>query len=234
MSRKEMNMDAVTKRVAAMKKLRDDFIADGIDKISVKVMKGNSKTGKDCWTVSLIPILDCQNCSACKAGCYDVRNDCIYPSVQKTRAMNSAIHKADIGRYWSEISVFVHDHEVRELRINVGGDMTYDDFGHLTAVARQNPECHFLLFTKNYESLNRYLDRFTFPPNVSYLWSRWLGLENNNKHNVPEAHVLYDDGATTAPEFGSYLCTGNCSECHIEGKGCWSLGRGESVTFQAH
>jgi hypothetical protein len=56
----------------------------------------------------------------------------------------------------------------------------------------------------------------------------------DNRHNLPVSHVLYADGRTTAPKFGSYYCGGNCSECNYKGEGCWILKRGESVIFPAH
>lgn len=230
---KKMNKDAVANRVQKMLFLRA-MVEHDIENYHVKLMKGNSKTGKDCYTVSLIPIADCQNCSACATECYDIRNCCLYPKVQESRAINSAIHHKDIDRYWREISDQVQKLKVKELRINVGGDLNFDDFLFVKHIAKENPECHFLFFTKNYDDLNKFLDSWSFPENVSYIWSRWKGLENNNYHRVPEAHVLYENGDTTAPEYGAYYCTGNCSKCHMKGQGCWALKNGEHVVFRNH
>ena len=49
----------------------------------------------------MIPIADCKNCSGCKKECYDILNVCFQPAVQNDRARNSAVHKADIKRFWN-------------------------------------------------------------------------------------------------------------------------------------
>ena len=45
----------------------------------VKLQKGNRKTGIHCWTVSLLPVVDCANCKECMWHCYDLRSDMRYP-----------------------------------------------------------------------------------------------------------------------------------------------------------
>ena len=64
--------------------------------------------------------------------------------------------------------------------------------------------------------------------------SAWENTEMDNPHNLPVSHVLYADGRTTAPEFGSYYCGGNCAMCKYNDEGCWTLKCGESVIFPAH
>ena len=91
-----------------------------------------------------------------------------------------------------------------------------------------------LFFTKNYKGINKYLTNNEFPENVKTLMSAWKGMDMENPNNLPCSHVLWEDGTTTAPQYGGYLCTGNCSECAFWSKGCWSLKQGEHVVFQAH
>ncbi len=226
--------EARNKRVQKMLELRDEFLKD-VNNYHVKLMKGNSKTGKDCWTVSLIPIADCYNCKECMVDCYDINSDCIYTQVLRDRAKNSAIHKADITRYYKEISEEIIKNNVKELRYNVGGDFNYDDFFFVKLVAEKNPQCEFLFFTKSYDDINRFMKEFGFPINVHPIISRWLNVPCNNEYNLPESHVLYDDGRTTAPMFGAKFCQGNCSECFAgKDEGCSTLKRGESVIFRAH
>lgn len=50
---------------------------------------------------------------------------------------------------------------------------------------------------------------------------------------LPEAHVLYRDGTTTARE-DAKKCGGNCTECACISGGCWSLKKGEQVVFKEH
>lgn len=197
---------------------------------------GNSKTGKNCRTISLISGHDCQHCKECFPYCYDLNNVMWQPVVQNDRARNSALHTFNIDWYWEDVEADIKENFTQEQRINIGGDSTYDDFVHITAIAERNPKCDILVFTKNYTDLNRFLDERNgeYPSNLHIMWSRWCGMESDNKWNIPEAHVLFENGTTTAPEFGSVYCGGNCSECHFNENGCWSLKKGESVIFNAH
>lgn len=205
-----------------------------VDNMHVKLQQGNSKTGSSCWTVSLMPVIDCVNCKECKQTCYDLKADLRFPLVVKDRAKNSAIHKVDPSRYWSEIDVQIKANHVTQLRINVGGDLTDEDFANVAQLGKANKGTMILFFTKNYDGINKFLEHHRFPKNVHPIISRWEGLDVDNKHHIPESHVLYDDGRTTAPEYGAYYCTGNCSECAIESKGCWSLKKNEHVVFLVH
>lgn len=204
------------------------------DRLHVKLQRGNRKTGSNCWTVSLLPVLDCGNCSKCKHNCYDLKADMIYPAVINDRARNSAIHKKYPDRYWREINDQVKANFVTELRINVGGDLDYYDFKYVRVLALENPKTQILFFTKNYDDLNRFLDEVSFPENVHPIMSAWEGVKMDNRHNLPCSHVLYEDGRTTAPEYGAVYCGGNCSECAFKGEGCWNLKKGEHVIFRVH
>ena len=237
-----MRDEAIDNRLGKMLEIRRLAIQNGIEGYHVRVMKGNDKTGKTCYTVSLIPIVDCKNCKECRNNCYDIRNDCIYPDVWESRAINSAIHKMDIERYWKEIGEQIEEKEITQLRINVGGDLTYEDFIEIKKLGEEHPQCEILFFTKTYDECNRYIsehihiypDNFGFPKNVHPLYSRWLGVPCNNPYRVPESHVMWPDGRTTAPEFGAYFCKGNCSNCFLFKEGCPSLKADESVVFNAH
>ena len=79
-----------------------------------------------------------------------------------------------------------------------------------------------------------FLAENSFPENVHPIMSAWCGMEMDNPYELPEAHVLYEDGKTTAPEWGSKYCGGNCSECAFNKDGCWTLQKRESVIFRAH
>ena len=230
---KNISMEAIMNRVRKMTDLRDEYIKD-IDKVHIKLQQGNSKTGKSVYTVSLIPVADCTNCKECKKQCYDVINVCFQPGVQNDRARNSALHKVDPERYWNEVSNGIKYNCATLIRLNVGGDINATDLPLINKIAKENPKCEFLFFTKSYEAVNEYLNENTFESNIHCIMSRWENTEMKNPHNLPESHVLYADGKTTAPEYGSYYCGGNCSQCHYNNEGCWQLKNGESVIFPAH
>ena len=225
--------EAINARIQRMLIARAKYEAD-LPNAHVKLMKGNSKTGANCYTVSLCPIIDCVNCSECRKDCYDIQHDVIYKQVVDSRACNSAICRKDKPRYWAEISQQVKALFVTELRLNVGGDLDDEDFAFVSLVAEENPRCDILFFTKNYKGINTYLENHKFPQNVKAIMSAWKGMPMDNPHNLPVAHVLWEDGTTTAPEYGSYYCGGNCSACHFNAEGCWTLKNGESVIFKAH
>lgn len=231
---KNMDINVIMGRVQKMVELRDEFMKN-IDNVHVKLQQGNSKTGKNVYTVSFIPIADCShNCKECKKECYDVINVCFQPRTQVDRARNSAIHKADINRFWEEVSYGIKYNCVQALRLCVGGDVCKEDLPLINKVAKENPKCDILFFTKTYEGVNEFLDSNSFEPNVHCIMSAWKDTEMDNRHNLPVSHVLYEDGSTTAPVYGSYYCQGNCAHCHYNEEGCFKLKKGESVIFPAH
>lgn len=228
-----LSNEAMKNRVAILRSAQKEAIKN-VKNLHVKVQKGNRKTGANCWTVSLLPVIDCANCSKCKHNCYDLKADLIYPAVINDRARNSAIHKKEPDRFWREINDQVRENFIRELRINVGGDLSYNDFAYVRVLGLENPNTDILFFTKNYDDINRYLDDVSFPENVHPIMSAWKGMKMDNRHNLPCSHLLYENGDTTAPEYGAVYCGGNCSECAFKGEGCWNLKKGEHVIFRAH
>lgn len=231
--RREIATEKLMNRVTKMLEIRSEYLKD-IENVHVRLQKGNSKTGANCWTISLIPVADCPNCKGCMKECYDLRNVCFQPAVQNDRARNSALHKADKKRFWDEVDIQVKANFVMELRINVGGDLDNEDFAYVAELGKRNPKTMILFFTKNYSGINAFLESNNFPENVRPIMSAWEGMEMNNIHNLPCSHVLWEDGRTTAPQYGAVYCGGNCSECAFKGEGCWTLKRGEHVIFNAH
>lgn len=65
------------------------------------------------------------------------------------------------------------------------------------------------------------------------IFSAWKGLRMDNPFQLPEAHVRYKDGTTTARS-DAKECGGNCTECARTSGGCWSLHTGEQVVFNEH
>ena len=233
MGKGNLSNEVVTKRVAMLKDARDEALKN-VDQIHVKLQRGNRKTGPNCWTTSFLPVIDCGNCDKCKPTCYDFKSNMFMPAVIADRARNSAIHKADPERYWKEVDTQIKANFVQELRINVGGDLNDDDFAYVAKLGRQNKGTMILFFTKNYKGINKFLEHHKFPTNVKPIMIRWEGMSIDNPYKLPEAHVLYEDGRTTAPEYGAVYCGGNCSECAMESKGCWNLKKGQHVIFKVH
>lgn len=230
----KLTKEGYRKRLSSVKEVRNEVEKRDVSKLHVKLQRGNAKTGTNCYTVSLLPVIDCTNCSKCKHDCYDLKSDLIYKQVKEDRAKNSVIHEKDPERYWNEIDIQVKANYIEYLRINVGGDLNDNDFYHVATLGINNPKCHFLFFTKNYKGINKFLEENKFPPNVHPIMSAWKETVMDNPYNLPESHVLYKDGSTTAPEYGAYYCKGNCSGCAYEGSGCWNLKENQHVVFTYH
>lgn len=230
--------EAVARNVRKAKEDRD-LLMQNVNDIHVDLLPGNEKTGCMSYTVSLYPVLDCGGCKGCPCRniCYDLRHDVIKKDCKKYRLINSAIHKADPERYWKEIEEQINSLFCVFLRGNVGGDLTDEDFFYLFEMCKRNQRCTFQYFTKNYSGGNAAIkaNDGIWPENLKLMYSRLPGLDCSNPYHVPETHINFGDGCPcTAPDFGSYFCKGNCTECWYKAEGCIGCKPGESVTFNAH
>ena len=123
----------------------------------------------------------------------------------------------------------------RFFRFHVSGDIPDNVyFAHMIEVAERNPHCEILCFTKKYNLVNDHIGLGgKIPKNLHMVFSAWAGLEMSNPFSLPEAHVRYRDGTTTA-KLGAKECGGNCTECLLTEDGCWTLVSGEQVVFNEH
>lgn len=229
---KPIKIDAMRTRLAKMIEQRDNYARD-LDNSHVYISSGNRKTGFAVPSVSLIPVADCGNCSACGRLCYDLRNDCIYNGVTSTRARNSAIAHGAIDRYFAEIKAACG--AFRFFRWHIGGDILSAAYlAGVVGVAVACPHCKFLIFTKRYDLVNEYLNQGeTIPENLQIIFSAWPGAKMENPHNLPVSSPLFADGSHAAG-LDAIDCPGDCSNCAVMGSGCWALKNGQGVKFAAH
>ena len=117
--------------------------------------------------------------------------------------------------------------------MHVAGDIpTYEYLLEMVEVVNNNPYCDVLSFTKRYDFINKYLDNGgELPNNLHLFFSEWEGMEMDNKHNLPVAHVIFKG---EEPEENWNICSGNCLECAKKKVNCWSLQNGEHVAFYEH
>lgn len=205
-----------------------------IEGMHVRISAGNKKLG-NIPNVSLLPVLDCGNCSCCAKSCYDLRNDMIYKESINARTVNSLIFATDPERYFREIDAWLTFHFPRAFRWHVGGDIKSTEYlANMVEIAVRHKEIKFLCFTKMFRVINEYIDNNnTIPPNLKIIFSGWKGLDMPNPYNFPSAHPLFPDGSTSAKD-GAKLCTGNCAQCLSENRLCWSLKEGEEIISPAH
>ena len=200
--------------------------------MSVSISKGNIKMGA-IPSVSLPAIKTCRSCS-CASKCYAAKLERLRPSVRRAYQKNLEILMEDPDTYWREVEAAIM--LSRFFRFHVSGDIPEESyFEHMVAIADRNPHCQILCFTKKYDIVNHYLELHdgVMPDNLHILFSGWTGLDMNNPFNLPEAHVLFRDGTTTARQ-DAILCNGNCTECAVTDGGCWSLDHGQQIVFKEH
>lgn len=228
----EFKEEAIAKRVRQMVQFKE---AVDVQNEHIRLSYDNRKTGAAVPSISLIPVADCGNCKMCSRGCYDVRNVCYLPSVQKSRAVNSAILEQDRARYFDEVEAFCKF--LRFFRWHVGGDIKdYDYLRRMVGIAMRNPQCEFLAFTKEYAIVNEWIRlEGEFPSNFHLLLSGWRGDTNVNEHNLPVSSPVWKDGSQSCMVTDNVTwCSGDCSACAEVYGGCWSAKKGSTILFEAH
>lgn len=200
--------------------------------MNVKISKGNSKMGT-IQSVSLPSGKTCRQDCSCGKICYARKLERMRPSVRQAYQHNYDLLNCDPDTYWREVEASIM--MSRFFRYHVSGDIPDNVyFAHMIDIAERNPHCEMLCFTKKYDLVNDFLDfGGTIPQNLHIIFSGWYDIEMVNPYNLPEAHVRYRDGNTTARE-DAKLCGGNCTECAITDGGCWTAKHGEQVVFNEH
>lgn len=198
---------------------------------TVKISSGNSKMGS-VPSVSLPSIKTCRQC-ACQSKCYAQKLERLRPAVRNAYQHNLEVLINEPETYWREVEASVM--MSRFFRFHVSGDIPNAEYlTNMVAVASRNPHCQILCFTKRYEMVNEFIAAGgVLPNNLHMIFSGWAGLEMQNPFALPEAHVMYRDGSTTARE-DAIPCGGNCTECALTEGGCWNLQKGQQVVFNEH
>lgn len=213
---------------------------------NVKISPGNSKMGS-IKSISLPAVVTCRQCD-CHKKCYAKKLERLRPNVANAYQNNLEILKNEPERYWREVEAAIMTS--RYFRFHVSGDIPDDNyFCRMISIAWRNPHCEILCFTKRYEIVNNYITDYLkglyqgkifdgmldqiIPKNIHIIYSGWVGLEMANPFSLPEAHVRFRDGTTTAADH-AFECGGNCTECAVVGEGCWSLKQGQQVIFNEH
>ena len=198
---------------------------------TVKISKGNSKLGA-IPSVSLPSIKTCRNC-ACQEKCYAQKLERLRPAVRNAYQHNLEVWIKDPETYWREVEASIM--MSRFFRFHVSGDIpSFKYLVNMVAIAKRQPHCEILCFTKKYNLVNEFIEQGgELPSNLHMIFSGWVGLEMANPFSLPEAHVRYRDGSTTDRE-DAIECSGNCTECALTEGGCWNLQKGQQVIFNEH
>lgn len=199
---------------------------------NVKISAGNAKLGS-IPSVSLPAGVTCRKDCECNKKCYAQRLERLRPAVKQAYQHNYTLLNEQPEVYWREVEASIM--MSRFFRFHVSGDIPDSIYlVHMIEIAGRNPHCEILCFTKKYDIINEYFKcSGVLPNNLHIILSGWVNLEMDNPYNLPEAHVRYRNGETTARE-DAKECSGNCTECLLTEGGCWSLKSGEQVVFNEH
>lgn len=209
--------------------------------MKVHISTKNRKMGKT-PSFSTSPIAGCsKNCSVCKGTCYAVKSYRLYPSVKTAWDENLVLSTTTWGRAEIERSIIAFCNGKRKtvpfFRWFVSGDICSVDF--LLTMARIANACRetaFLCFTKAYDTVNNFCDRFgknAIPKNLIIVFSEWKPLVLDNPHNFPVA--VFVPHGETVPERGVVCPAGldkhmTCAHC----RRCWFMTSNDRVAFLEH
>jgi hypothetical protein len=197
--------------------------------MKVCISIGNGKMGKIPST-SFPPGTTCPHICP---GCYATKLCRIYPNVRESYERNWKIWNEDPDEFFRQVKEAVAKN--RFFRFHVSGDIPSPDYlERMVETANENPHCQILAFTKRYGFVNDFIrNGGEIPKNLHIIFSKWRGFPMENPYNLPEAHIRYKDGETTAND-DAIECYGNCTDCSVAGCGCWKLEKGQQVVFNQH
>lgn len=183
-------------------------------------------------SVSLPPVITCPKNAPCAKKCYAAKLCRLRPAVKNAYQNNLDILNEDWNEYWRQVRFAVS--MTRYFRFHVAGDIPNPAyFKEMVITAKQNPTTHILAFTKQYETVNHYINTFgDLPANLHIIFSEWGdNWTVPNPHSLPTSTVIFKG---TEPRDDWKICGGNCTECACRGVGCWELKKGETIAFYEH
>lgn len=195
----------------------------------ITVSNGNIKLGY-VPSISLPPIKSCRKNAPCSKDCYALKSYRLYPSVRKAWNKNLDTYNKDNSFYFECLSSWLKIKQPKFFRFHISGDIPdieYLERVVITAAGFENIK--FLIFTKRYDIVNKYL-RYgqTIPGNLSIVFSAWPGLRLNNPYKFPVAYM--QDGNEKRVN-NAIECPGNCESCGM----CWGLKNiNKNVVFHKH
>ena len=206
------------------------------DDLKIHISGGNMKLGA-IMNISLPPVVTCHNCSSCKHYCYAVRSYNRLPDTANAWNENYLLFITDPDRYFSEISAAVKLQ--RFFRWHVSGDIVNGLYlAGMIRVALENPKVEFLAFTKAYQIVNAAIAAgAVIPSNLHLLFSAAPGVDMPNPYKLPECHINFADPSLNTYCGGAefvYHCGGNCTDCAVNGCGCFFLKPGDVTIIDQH
>lgn len=196
----------------------------------ISISNGNSKMGA-IPSVSLPACVTCNPSAPCFKKCYAAKLERIYSSVKNAYARNLDILSADPVAYWQQVKAAAV--VTRFFRYHVSGDIPNAAyFAEMVKTAYEIPTTKFLAFTKQYQTVNDFINAGgVIPENLKIIFSSWGAWKCENPHNLPTSEVIFKG---CEPSEDWKICGGNCTECACRGVGCWEVKNGETIAFYEH
>lgn len=196
------------------------------EKYHVTISGNNRKMG-NIASVSTLPFITCPyKCSYC----YAAKMAMLYPSVRKSYAKNTAIMILDRTKYFREIEQAIKNCVF--FRFHVSGDIfDYDYFTRMCEIARRNPHCKMIAFTKHFKAVNKWLSEKDIPENLKVMFSGDSKLKPVNPYGMPET-TIFEDISEISENWN--VCPGNCFNCAESNQNCYNVKKGETIAFKKH
>jgi ferredoxin len=189
--------------------------------IRISISEGNTKMGS-IPSVSLVPGLDCANCSKCIKGCYAMKSYRMYEATRNAYHRNSELAHSDLDEFSRQIMDYLDRKQPRHFRWHVAGDILNQEYVEkIILIAMAYPNTKFLCFTKRHDLSYR-----NCPENLTIVLSCWPGMRLPKNRSLPRAYM--QDGTETRIPHGARACPGSCEDCKL----CYGL-KGD-VVFHKH
>lgn len=210
-----------------------DFLANKSNEISMS--NRNSKTGIACLNIAF-PVCTCREDAPCKDKCYACKGTQQMCKVQAAYYRNLRLYYDNPDEFFEQVYYKVKFSGLPKVRVFDSGDFPdYDFLVRLVNVCKKTPNVKWMAFTKKYEIVNEYIDKYgDLPDNLNILFSAWDVLWNvPNPHGLGVAYVDFNDKRMN-PEFpkGAFVCPGRASTCSACGA-CFSK-KVKAVVFKEH
>jgi hypothetical protein len=196
----------------------------------VSISAGNRKMGA-IPSVSLPACVTCNPSAPCFKECYAAKIERIYKTAAAAYDRNLKILKDRPARYWMD----VHDAAkmAKYFRYHVSGDIPNAEyFSKMVQLAHVLPGTRFLAFTKQYKTVNDYLNGGgVIPENLQIIFSNWGAWKCENPHGLPVCEIIFKG---EKPAENWKICGGNCTQCACAGIGCWELKKGDVIAIYKH
>lgn len=156
-----------------------------------KATNGNTKLGKTIFNINLPPVITCNPTAPCFKECYGRHGKFCFQNVQNRMYEN-------LFAFWQNPEQFFKD-IAKQTSLSLycrwfgDGDMPSERFLEgMVFVAKSNPNCQYLSFTKQYEIVNSYIKNGgKIPKNLRIVFSCWGKWIPDNPYHFPMAWVEF-------------------------------------------